>query len=183
MRQPHLPATGYIRWKSLPHNGFRTTGEAGCWVYAFWLACYDTPPPDCGLTLVSDDPNSTATRAKLTDRFIRCHGVEQIIALPQPDAPTSPNCAVVYPPELHMQYVGPTGNTEAREAYLQYVDDAGAPVLAAVCLGSDAHAWIDERGNHWWAAREDLTWRGRRLLSTLDRLYGRRAELVTYLDT
>jgi hypothetical protein len=186
VRQPHLPGTGYIRWDALFRNGFRTTGEGGCWVYAFWPAAYDHPQPrpDAGLSLVANRPEDTVAVVStvLTDRFVRCHGVEHTIGLPLPDAPLSPNAAQIYPPEAAVEYAGPTADPDRRDRYLHYMENAGTPVLAAVCLGSDARAWANHEG-YWWACRKDLTWRGRLLLQWLDRLYRRRAHLVTFLDT
>jgi hypothetical protein len=71
-----------------------------------------------------------------------------------------------------------------RRRRLKEEDLYSVPLLASVCLGSSSEAYFDDqRGDYWTASRQDLTGEGRRLVRGLERLYGRPAELLTFLDT
>ena len=61
---------------------------------------------------------------------------------------------------------------------------AYAEVLAAVTPGTcGAALWDEDRGEAWRCERSDLTPDGEHIVATLERLYGRPAVLVTFLDT
>jgi hypothetical protein len=58
------------------------------------------------------------------------------------------------------------------------------PLLGALCLGTADAVFVtaDLDQHHWWADHSDLTPRGRLMLHELDRMYGRKAVLLTFLD-
>lgn len=56
--------------------------------------------------------------------------------------------------------------------------------LAVVLLGTSSGAWWDEgKRVYWKATREDLSRKGKALVGALEELYGRKATLLTFLDT
>jgi hypothetical protein len=57
------------------------------------------------------------------------------------------------------------------------------PLYAAVLLGSSGGSWVSEEGNHWTCARKDLQEDGEKLVVGLEKLYGQKVELLTFLDT
>lgn len=75
---------------------------------------------------------------------------------------------------------------ESNDEMSDFTNDNNATygLLACVCLGSSGGSFLhDALGQFWACRREDLTEDGRQLLLSLERLYGRRAILLTTLDT
>lgn len=177
--------TGYVKWPK-PRRHLLDTGEGGLWVYAFWLCEYSeqvTQPVYVGLDILDESRLTSETVTYYDDPFIRCHGPDTVISLPLPDVVVSDNDEDVYPGELMIEQ--PTGKHvawEQREEYVRYLADAGVTTLAAVCLGSSSLSLAD-RGRYWTCGFDDLTHRGRSLVRRLNRLYRRKARILTYLDT
>lgn len=170
--------SGCIDWPT--GNGYTTsTDRNGMWVYAFWLTDY-SEPVDVGLALVTK-----AQHKLLKDPFVHCEGPQHTITLPKPYCTVGGNASRVYPPELQPEPAAAFGgDTDARGRYLRWTYDAGAQVLAAVCLGTSAAVYVDTKTETYWQATTDaLTRKGRKLVQALNELYGpRHAELVTYVD-
>ena len=162
--------SGWITWPER-RTDYTATGGAGMWVYAFWLADYRRHEILGGLP---------------RDLFIHCHGPEFTLTMPRPAHVTSPNHNTVYPDGRIRQPVEPLApDAVERGNYLRSVLDAGAPVIAAVCLGSTATVYAHpDTGQFWYATLADLSRKGRKLIATLNDMLGPRpAELVTYMDT
>lgn len=173
-----LHQTGYVRWpKKIPGSG-----QGGTFVYAFWTADYTEKRPDeTGLVeLLTGSCDETVE----ADPFVTCSGPDNVIALPQPGLTFGPTCGEVYPPIPDaLSHVTPSHpDTRMRERYLAWTRDCGAPLLAAICLGSSNASYLPDGQTAWTAGMKDLTRPGRKIVSALDALYGRRAHLVTYLD-
>lgn len=170
---------GYIRWPGTEHASNRED-QYGTWVYAFWLAEY-TEPVEAGLEIVPDTEAAASTEKLLRDPFIHCEGPDYTIALPQPH--NALGGSLVYPATRRLEYTEPLDpDAIHRGNYLRYTMDAGAPVLAAVCLGSVPFVYtLGVAG--WLATPKDLTRKGRKLVDAISELYGGRpAHLVTYVD-
>lgn len=144
------------------HSGFiawpkhlKNTGEGGMFVYAV------VPP----------------TEAFSDDKFIHCSGVDSVY-LEYPGRlleEDSENRVLerAWFPDITLSY--------------EYQNRLTIPLLAAVCLGSTGGAWYDEAaggsGRYWICTLDDLTVRGISLMANLRDLYGREAQLLTFLDT
>ena len=158
------------------------------WAYAFIRSRHNQPVvaplyADAGLGIL-DTEGATKVITYWDDPFVKCIGPETTIALPLPDVAVSSNADDLYPPDRIPEEEGGKHAWHRREAELHHALDAGTQVLAAVCLGSTGRSWFDERAEHYWQVRyRNLTWRGKRLVNRLERLYGRTADIVTYLDT
>lgn len=165
---------GYIKW---PGAGYGLNDDKyGTWVYAYWLAQY-TEPLEAGLDIV-DGAN---VEHQLRDPFIHCEGPDYTIALPETHCVF--NATAVYPTARRLEYTDPLDpDAIHRGNYLRYTMDAGAPVLAAICLGSVPFAYtLGVAG--WMADMHHLTRKGRKLIAAVSELYdGREAHLVTYVD-
>ena len=133
------------------------------WVYAFAVAVGTVEH-------LGEEINGRRSRYTV-DPFAFCHEVHDTIALHPPDmVVAAENIPTVYP------YLD---DPPAMTAVL----GAGAQVLAAVCLGSTSTVYHLPDGNYWRAERDDLTLSGRVLIASLETLYQRGLELITYVDT
>ncbi len=134
-------------------------------VYAF-APCAHTHP----------DPVEGQSVPRMRDAFVVCNEVEHVIALPMPDCPVSDTTSLIYdmsPTAVPMSPADPVG-----------YDNAGVPVLAAVCLGTSRLAYQHvTTGQPWQCTVEDLTAQGYSLYALLSQLYGRGLVLGAYLDT
>jgi hypothetical protein len=81
-----------------------------------------------------------------------------------------------------MSLVGTVLETELFDAEALAPEGMVGPLYAAVLLGSSNRGWMRGSGT-WTARRDDLTPEGAALLEILDRLYGKPAQLLTFLDT
>lgn len=162
-------STGWINWPTHLND----TGEGGMWVYAFWVSDLDSR------TIVVNENEPAEKIAILRDSFVKCFGPQTTLALPWQNFVVSSNERQIYVPSE--DFPDPK---EDRDAFNMAIADAGVPVLAAVCLGTSVHSWTDYEGNDYWSCtEEDLTKPGHMLVASLNRLYGREAILITYLDT
>lgn len=99
------------------------------------------------------------------DSFVNCHEARDIIWLPQPDFIAS-DPGDVYQPD--------------RDKLI----DAGRSVLAAVCLGTSGHSYVNvARGEYFACTLDDFIPKGHAVLAVLEMMYERPPVLVTYLDT
>ncbi len=170
-------ATGGVNWPA-GQPEWKVTGEGGMWVHAFWLADFSTPQTQYRYAVAPDHPLAEVTDVYQRDPFIRCHGPETTICLPQPDCPVSDSTPRVYHPRPELDR-----DTDL-EGYTIGVYDAGYAVLAAVCLGTSGMSFRHaDTGEPWQCTEDDLSHQGLAALAVLDLLYGRAAVLVTYLDT
>lgn len=129
-------------------------GQGNTYVYAFWLS--DVEALHDGLDLLRPDEHP--------DWFCAGAEVDTVLAAGvRPHDVVSPNVVDIYDDRL-----------------------ISKPLLGAMCLGSASAIYAIEDARvgteHWWCAPSDLTWRGRLLLHELNRLYGRQAVLLTYLE-
>lgn len=90
-----------------------------------------------------------------------------------------------------LRYANPHVSEELRKALWPGIGDPGdgaerytsTEVLAAVTLGTcGAALWDKARGDVWCCERSDLTPDGEALVAALERLYGRSAVLVTFIQ-
>lgn len=170
--------SGCIDWPDALHD----SPEGGMWVYAFWLAEYrevDRPLfPEQSLTSELLDGPLYATVDE--DPYVKCTGPDATITLAKPNQVVSVNS--LYPAERLQRYVPPGSSAKERERYLLSVYDAGAPVLAAICLGSTSRSLVYADGSRWECTLTDLTKAGTKIIKLLNQLYNREACLVTFLD-
>lgn len=78
----------------------------------------------------------------------------------------------------------PDAHKQLKNMVARVVAQQSVPLLAAICLGSSGGSFYDtEAGRMWTCKAEDLTSDGHQLLASLEKLYGRPAKLLTFLDT
>lgn len=132
----------------------KVNGQQHTYVYAFWLVDYGTASKDHGVSLLK-------TSDRHPDWFVHAETADRVLAAyTTPSTWVSPNVRDVFDNHL-----------------------SASPLLAAVLLGTaDVMYMTNSEGRLWWCDRGDLSWSGKRLLRRLDRLYERRAVLVTFLD-
>lgn len=56
-------------------------------------------------------------------------------------------------------------------------------LYAAVLLGTSGGSWLTAESDHWVCKREDLLEEGESLVASLEKLYGQKVTLLTFLDT
>lgn len=182
--QETIERTGYVKWPGGRRYRNQTTHDRGMWVCAFIRARYNLASQSLPIL---EGRDSAELLTFYGDEFIRCVGPDSTAILPALDDArvVSANVKDLYPPEhLVEKPLGRHVPWEERERYLLYTLSAGAPVLAAVCLGTTNTAWTDPKtGEPWQATFGDLTRPGKRLVRGLEALYDRAADIVTYLDT
>jgi hypothetical protein len=152
-----MSGTGYIDWQRmdrtiLMHCQIPASSTS---VYAFWLVDYGHHDRDHGLGLLSSE-------GQHPDRFLHGDKADHVLAAYTPvKTMVSPNFTKVFDNNL-----------------------AARPLLAATLLGtSNAIYRVRTENNRlWWAADRDLTRHGKKLIRTLNQLYERDAELVTFID-
>lgn len=167
-------STGWIKWPDISSGEWTDSGEGGVWVYAFWPCQFSEEVTKPTYAVPPDHELASETMTFEYDPFVRCIGPESTIALPNPDVLLSDD--QIYPLE------DVPLSAQDREADLWHMFDAGVPVLAAVCLGTSGHSYVNNDG-YWHCAEDDLTDKGQALLAVLNQLYTREPVLVTYLDT
>lgn len=148
-------SSGYIDWHRLDHTlpWVRHPQDYHTYVFAFWLVDYGRSTHDQGITLLKAEGGHT-------DWFLHADTADQVLAAyPHPRTLMSPNWHHVLD----------------REGL------AARPLLGSVLLGS-IDACYRTMDKMWWADKNDLTWRGRRLLRQLDHLYERPAVLMTFIE-
>ncbi len=160
------PNLGYVNWPNRTADTDDSFG--GMWVYAFWRAEY-TESVDAGVDLFKAN-----VAAVHKDPFIHAEGAEHVIALPVPWRAMFSHS--IYPTDRVVPSVPVTMENIQRGDFIRYTLDAGVPVLAAVCLGTSSVTYTG-----WFCQRGSLTKPGRKLLDVLNTLYGRQAELITYV--
>lgn len=184
--QETVNTSGCVRWPR-PRNRFKINNEwvpepGAMWVTAFWLADFRPAERivDLGAFLKGAD---RSVRYVMCDPFLYANNAAHAIALPLPDQTIGFDAESVYPDSKKVPAVPPGPDRKGRERYLDYLRDAGNPVIAAVTLATaDAVFRRNDGLKEWVATSDDLTFRGRRLVAGLDRLYGRQARIVTYVD-
>ena len=169
-RSPAADTLSGVRWP-VDVDHVRDTGEGGLWCYALVLAA----------TYPARDP------------LVHCCGPAQTVALPLPDVVVH-DPGQVYPPYTgHGPDPAPPrpGDPEDLRRYTWAIREQetdrlchGAPVLAAVLLGSSGGSWWDNRASHYWRpGRDDLTPAGIAVVQALEALHQRPVHLTVYLDT
>lgn len=145
--------TGYIDWDKIAASRWTDTREGGTCVYAYWLSEHRKMHWDSGLDMLRE--------IDAPDPFVKVQWAAHMIgAFSSPTGYVSPNKSRVYDHE-----------------------DNTRPILAAMCLGSSGSTFKDpSRDRYWWAAGTDLSFRGRRILRTVSRMYARPPVILTYLD-
>lgn len=171
--------TGCIDWP----DALRTGLGNGMWVYAFWLADH-TLKPRHEVTVGELLDGINLGGITFRDPFVKCTGPDQTLALPEPGTVASSTVKDVYPPERRVPVPAPwnAADRAARERYLSWSRDAGASILAGICLGTIGCVLIDDFDRPWECTFNDLSRAGKRLVRQLNKLYGRDATFVTYLD-
>lgn len=152
-----MSASGYVDWHRMDRTltMVRQGPEQSTSVYAFWLVDYGTSERDHGISVLK-------SHGQHPDWFIHGDKADHVLAAYTPvKTMVSPNFRLVFDNSL-----------------------AARPLLGSVLLGtSDAVYRVRvERDRLWWASKDDLTRRGRKLLAELNRLYERDAVLVTFID-
>lgn len=149
-----MGCSGYVDWHRLDHTlpWIRYRQGIRTYVFAFWTVHYAGSAPDHGLQLMKDE-------GRHPDWFLYAETVDHVLAAyPHPKSVISPNFRTVFDNGL-----------QAR------------PLLASVLLGT-ADAVYRSLDRTWWASVEDLTWRGKRLVKQLNRLYERECSLITFVE-
>ncbi len=149
-----MGCSGYIDWHRLDCSLPWVRHRLGeqTFVYAFWLVDYGRSQRDRGVTVLKDD-------GAHPDWYLHAEVADRVLTAYAPPRSTgSPNVLSVFDQSL-----------------------TAKPLLAAALLGS-ADAVYKRNDGYWWAAKDDLTRRGRKLLKDLDRLYEREAHLITFID-
>lgn len=110
------------------------------------------------------------------DPFIRCCDVGNIEV-----RKSNPDCDDATMDALYLDWREPSNGLSD---VAMHEKNRSTGVLAAVTLGSAGAAyWDDARKGAWRCTRADLTPEGEALLSAMEKLYGREAVLVTFVDT
>lgn len=149
-----MGCSGYVDWHRLDRTlpWIRQRTGPRTYVFAFWLVDYSLNNRDHGVTLIKDE-------GRHPDWFLHAETADHVLAAYPPiRSVVSPNHRGVFDNGL-----------------------AARPLLASVLLGT-ADATYHSNDRMWWASVDDLTWRGKRLVKQLNRLYERDAELVTFVE-
>ncbi len=142
------------------------TATSGCVAWPAHLR-----PAHCGCFVVA-----VFTREP-HDLFVRCLDLPNVVLLYVEH--TSPACVV--DPIWPWVNADPASVPRSRLGR----EDESVRVLAAVTLGSCGSGFLlpGEGVASWAASRSDLTGEGEAIVSALERLYGRPALLLTFIDT
>ncbi len=149
-----MGASGYIDWHRLDNTMPWVRQRTGqhTYVYAYWLVDYGRTTRDRGVSILKGENLHP-------DWFIHARTADHVLdAYAPPSAVVSPNFTSVFRNKLRAE-----------------------PLLAAALLGN-ADAVYHNNGQMWWAATDDLTRRGKRLLKAMNQLYERDAVLITFID-
>jgi hypothetical protein len=147
--------SGYIDWHRLDTSmpWIRQRQGEHTYVYAFWLVDYGRATKDHGVGLLKNE-------SEHPDWFVHAATADHVLAAyTAPQTIVSPNFQSVF-----------ADNLSAR------------PLLGSVLLGSTDCSYRNGDQFLWWAADQDLTRRGRRLIKDLNQLYLRPPVLVTFVD-
>lgn len=152
-----MGGSGYVDWQRMDRtiSMFRQAPTSSTSVYAFWMVDYGANDRDHGISVFKDE-------GRHPDWFIHGDKADHVLAAYTPmKTMVSPNFTKVFDNNL-----------------------AARPLLGSVLLGSSdcVYRVSSENNRLWWAAERDLTYRGRKLLHVLNRLYERDAVLVTFID-
>lgn len=131
----------------------------------------------------------------VTSDFVQCCGPQETIALPIPDVVVG-DPGQVYDRSHETSSRTPTLATgvpslqdirvfETRmHVHYSTTYNSDRAILAGVCLGTSGHSWFSENDSDYFVVTEgQLTNEECELLNSLEKLYGTRPSLVTYLDT
>lgn len=145
--------TGYIDWQRLARTRTWSAAGGNTFVYAFWLADYGRNTSDHGVGLLKGE-------GAHPDWFLYADNADKVLFSVLPDGlELSPNAVEVFDTTL-----------------------TSAPIVASTLLGSAASTYVSSANQYWWAAHNDLTRAGKRLVKELSMLYLRAPVLVTFLE-
>lgn len=152
-----MGSSGYIDWHRLDRTMGWVKHRAGqhTYVYAFWLVDFGRNDRDRGVSLLKDGTHP--------DWFIHAETADHLLgAYANPTVSVSPNFTRVFDNHL-----------------------SSRPLLASLLLGTadSIYKTTSEQDRLWWAAKDDLTRPGKRLLKDMNKLYERDAHLITFIDT
>jgi len=146
--------SGYVDWFRLDRTlpWIRQRQGLRTSVFAFWTVDYGTSEIDHGVSLVKAE-------GRHPDWFLHAETADHVLtAYPHPKSMVSPNFKAVFDNSL-----------------------VAKPLLGAVLIGT-ADGVYRSLDRWWWAGPDDLTWRGKRLMKHLNRLYERDGTLVTFVE-
>lgn len=146
--------SGIIDWTRLDRLPSWTHRADGqfTFVFAFWLVDYGRSNHDDGVAVLK--PGS-----EHPDWFLHAENADHVLAAYYPPkASVSPNYGMVFGDKLQTR-----------------------PLLGSLLLATTDGVY-ERNGEMWWAGTADLTFRGRRLVKKLDRLYERPHHLVTFVE-
>lgn len=149
-----MGCSGFLDWHRLERtHPWTVDAEHHTSVFAFWCADYSTPQYDLGLRILKRGDGQHP------DWFIHSDTADNVLAAYIPaNALVSPNFRTVFHDGAYAR-----------------------PLLGAVLLGT-SDATFRSGDSMWWASFDDLTRRGKRLVADLNRLWERRAFLITFVD-
>lgn len=146
--------SGHVNWSRLDrtHPWIRNQDRHTS-VYAFWPVDYRHPRRDHGVGLFK-------AQDRHPDWFLHAETADHVLtAYVRPTMVVSPNLTEVFDDDL-----------------------VARPLLASVLLGTANAVYRTHEELMWWCAVEDLTLKGRLLVTQLSHLYERDPVLVTLVD-